>query len=112
MQAKIQLFSSPTCPHCPHAKKAIMNVLKKRDDAKLIELSTATQVGRKKANLYGVRGVPTLFVSGPGHEERIGYVGVPSTDGLNKMINISLGKEKWEEKKSLFQKLKNIKIKF
>ncbi len=107
-EAKIEIFTSPTCPFCPGAVKAAKELSKEREDFKIEETSTGTEKGRKRANSLDVRSVPTLFITGPGTEERIGYIGVPSKQALNKMLNIALGKEKWESKEGkegLFSKI-------
>ena len=105
MKAKIEIFTSPTCPHCPKAVKKAEELAKERDDIKILEISTATKNGQKKARELNVRSVPTLFITGPGYEDRIGHVGVPSRNALEKMIAIALGKEQWKEKKSLFSRI-------
>ncbi len=114
IRAKIEVYTSPTCPHCPHAKKVADEVAKNRDDVKVIEISTGTKNGQKKARNNNVRSVPTIFVTSSEIEDKIGHVGTPSKKSLNKMIDLSLGKEEWPEHKGLFQiildKLK-IKIK-
>ncbi|MBT3463647.1 hypothetical protein HOD20_06250 [archaeon] len=112
-KAHVEVFTSPTCPHCPSAKKIAKEVCDKREDVKFLETSTMTSKGSKRAQKFDVRGVPTLIITGPGTNERIGYVGTPSKDSLNNMINIALGKEKWKEKKSILDKIsKKLKINF
>ena len=51
-KAKVYLFTSPTCPHCPSAKKFINNFKATREDFDLIELSTITPEGQKKAEHF------------------------------------------------------------
>ncbi|MEM3373916.1 MAG: thioredoxin family protein [Candidatus Woesearchaeota archaeon] len=107
---KVEIFTSPTCPYCPHAVKLAKELLKERNDFKIVETSTGTYEGRKRAENFDVRSVPTLFITGPGTQERIGYVGVPSKNTFNKMLDIALGKEKWpeqEKKESIFSRLFN-----
>lgn len=112
-KVKIEVFTSPTCPHCPHAKKAAMKFAEAREDIKVIETTTASPNGRKRADSFGVRGVPTLFITGPGTDERIGFVGTPSQSQLSKMAGIALGQDEWpEEQPGLFSRLfSKIKIK-
>lgn len=104
---KIEIFTSPTCPYCPSAVKLAKELLKERNDFKIVESSTGTEYGRKRAQSFDVRSVPTLFITGPATNDRIGYVGVPSKNSLNKMLNIASGKEKWPEQKkeSFFSKI-------
>lgn len=113
MKVKIEVFTSPTCPHCPHAKKAAAEFAKDNDEIKVVETSTATNEGRKRSQNFGVRSVPTLFITGPGTSERIGFVGTPSQSQLRRMANIALGEENWpEQEPGFFSKLFNrIKIK-
>lgn len=91
-------------------KKIAMKAARNKD-VKVIETSTYTN--RKRAEQLGIRSVPTLFITNPDYKEKIGYIGVPSEKQLNKMINISQGKEDWPKKKpGLLSKLANIKIKW
>ena len=106
MTVKIEVFTSPTCPHCPSAKMLAMQVQKERDDVKVIETSTATKQGSRRADLMNVMSVPTLFVKGP-HFDRIGFRGTPSKDKLLEAIDISLGLKEWEKPKTFVEKIKN-----
>ncbi|NTV24391.1 MAG: hypothetical protein HGA85_08575 [Nanoarchaeota archaeon] len=100
--AIIEVFTSPTCPFCPGAVKIAKELENERKEVTVKVYSTATPEGNKRAGHLDVRSVPTMFVTGPGYPDRIGYVGVPSRSGLTKMVNISLGKESWEEKEEGF----------
>ena len=114
-KVKIQVFTSPTCPHCHPALDLAKQIEKERDDVKVTELSTATPHGHRKAEQLGVMALPTIFVKGPAYPQDIGFKGLPSKKGLLKAIDISLGKAEWEEKKgflkSIVEKLP-IKIKW
>ncbi len=109
-RVKIEVFTSPTCPHCPRAKSALDQFSKSNSFVKVVETSTGTNKGRKRAELFGVRSVPTLFITGPGTKDRIGFIGVPSQSQLKKMANIALGKESWPNKKntSILKSIMNI----
>lgn len=107
-KSKVEVFTSPTCPHCPSAKNLAKQVEKEREDIEVKELSTATDEGMKKAQHYGIMSVPTLLINGPAYSEPIGMRGTPSKQGLNKAVNISLGLEEWKEEKGLFEKLKGL----
>jgi len=111
MKAKIEIFTSPTCPYCPRAVSVAQELKKERDDIKIIETSTYSAKGQKRARMLGVRSVPTMFITGPAYPDRIGYVGAPSKSRLNQMVNIALGIEEWKQPESLWSKLKKIKIK-
>ena len=111
MKAKIEIFTSPTCPYCPRAVQVAEELGRERDDIKIIETSTYSHKGSRRAENLGVRSVPTLFITGPGYPDRIGYIGAPSKEKLGKMVNIALGKEQWEQPEGLLSRLMKIKIK-
>ena len=102
MRATIEVFTSPTCPHCPSAKKLAFEVAKERDDVVVKEMSTATHEGQRKAKRYGIMSVPTLIIQGPASSQPIGLRGTPPRKGLIKAIDISLGLDQWKEKKKGF----------
>ncbi len=102
-KVKIEVFTSPTCPHCHPALNLAKQIEKERDDVKVTELSTATPHGHRKAEQMGVMALPTIFVRGPAYPQDIGFRGLPSKKGLLKAIDISLGKAEWEEKKGLLK---------
>jgi predicted DsbA family dithiol-disulfide isomerase len=115
-KAKIYLFTSPTCPHCPPAKKFMQNFKSSRDDMDFQEFSTITAEGQKKADQYDIMSVPTFIIRGPGYQGNIGLRGVQSAESMNKYIDIALGKRSLEEpkkeKKPLEFNIGRIKIKF
>jgi predicted DsbA family dithiol-disulfide isomerase len=119
-KAKVMLFTSPTCPHCPSAKKFIYSFKNERSDFELIEYSTLSHDGQKKAKKYDVMSVPTFIIKGPGFPDPIGLNGLQSTDAMNKYIDIALGNKTLEDfKKPTFKeklsqgiKLGPLKIKF
>ena len=104
-KVKIQVFTSPTCPHCHPALDLAKQIEKERDDVKVTELSTATPHGHRKAEQLGVMAVPIIFVRGPAYPQDIGFRGLPSKNGLLKAIDISLGLAEWEEPKGFFRSL-------
>jgi len=104
-KSKVEVFTSPTCPHCSSAAKLVREIGKERDDVRVVETSTATGYGQKRAKQLGIMAVPSVFVSGPAYAEHIGFKGLPSKKGLLKAIDISLGLAMWEEKKGFFEKL-------
>ncbi len=105
MTSTIELFTSPTCPHCPPAKMLAQKVAKERDDVKVVETSVATKQGSKRAKTLNVMSVPTVFVKGP-EFDRIGFRGLPPKDKLVEAIDISLGLKEWEEPKGFFERIK------
>ncbi len=115
-KAKVYLFTSPTCSHCPSAKKFIHNFKFTRDDFDLIEYSTITEEGQKKAEHFDVMSVPTFIVKGPGYNGNIGLRGIQSNDVMNKYLDIVLGKRSIEdpkkEKKPLEIKIGKFRLMF
>ncbi len=115
-KAIIYLFSSPTCPNCPNAKRFIQEFKKERDDFILKEMSTATKEGSKKAKKYGIMSVPTFIIKGPNYPQVIGLKGVQSKKSMNKYLDLSFGITKEEEKISLKNNInkfiKQIKMRF
>ncbi len=107
MTVTIEIFTSPTCPHCPPAKKLALQVAKERadDNVKVVETSIMTKEGSEKAQSLGVFGVPAIFVKGPKFD-RMGFRGLPPKQKLLDSIDIGLGKKEWKESKSLLQSIK------
>ncbi|MBN1386583.1 hypothetical protein JW968_06460 [Candidatus Woesearchaeota archaeon] len=93
MKSKMMIFTSPTCPNCPPAKKVAQELRKERDDFDLIELSTMSPEGIAEAGRLGIRSVPTFIISGPGFPELIGLQGQQDKKVLNKYLDKSLGIE-------------------
>ena len=60
----LELFTSPTCPHCPNARKATHEALKLMNETLLIERDVTREENQKRAIELGVREVPTLVVNG------------------------------------------------
>ena len=86
--ATIELFTSPTCPHCPSAKELVRKVSKElKINAK--EFSTATKEGSRKANSYGIMSVPTIIIKGT--KEVIGLRGTPSRERLIESLEVADG---------------------
>lgn len=93
MKATVNVFFSPTCPHCPSAKNLAREISKERDDIDVKEINTMTQEGSMLANQFGIMSVPTIIILG--NDQPIGMTGTPSKGHFNKAIDIALGKEAW-----------------
>ncbi|MEM4755843.1 MAG: thioredoxin family protein [Candidatus Woesearchaeota archaeon] len=106
MAVKVEVFTSPTCPYCPRALAVAKEVAKEHEGVKIIETSTMTSSGRKRAMQFSILSVPTVLITGPATQEPIGIRGVPSKSGLIKAIAIANGQEVFEEKKSLLDHVK------
>ncbi len=56
----IEVFTSPTCPHCPRALEMAKQAAMQTPGIQVVELSTATPQGYAKAALCNVQAVPTI----------------------------------------------------
>ncbi|MCX9083390.1 MAG: thioredoxin family protein [Candidatus Methanoperedens sp.] len=59
----IEVFTSPTCPHCPRALSMARDLATQMPGLQVFEISTATPQGFAKAALYGVKAVPMVFIN-------------------------------------------------
>lgn len=59
----IEVFTSPSCPHCPRALEMAKQLAMQMPGIRVVEQSTATPQGYAKAALYGVQAVPTIFIN-------------------------------------------------
>ncbi len=82
-QTVIEVFTSPTCPHCPRALEMARQLAIQMPGIQVVEQSTATPQGYAKAALYGVQAVPMIFVNG-----KRAFVGAPpSMEALRQFIS-------------------------
>ncbi|NCN69001.1 MAG: hypothetical protein COV98_05555 [Candidatus Altarchaeum sp. CG12_big_fil_rev_8_21_14_0_65_33_22] len=100
----IEVFTSPTCPHCPAAVKATKELFEKynelKSDVTWKEVSTGTPSGSSKARSYGISSVPTIIMTNLKTNERFGIVGVPGDKKYLNMIYKGIGKSSEKEKNS------------
>ncbi|KCZ71909.1 glutaredoxin-like protein [Candidatus Methanoperedens nitroreducens] len=81
-QTIVEVFTSPTCPHCPRALMMARQLAVQMPGIQVIELSTDTPQGYAKAALYGVQAVPTIFING-----KRAFTGAPpSIEALRQFI--------------------------
>ncbi len=64
MELLLELFTSPTCPHCPAAKRMAENVVGQMEGALLIERDVSLPENADAAARYGIHGVPTMMING------------------------------------------------
>lgn len=74
--AVIEVFTSPTCPHCPRALEMAGMLAAQVTGIRVEEVSTGTPQGMAKAALYNVQAVPMVFVNG-----KKAFTGAPPTLG-------------------------------
>lgn len=94
MKATVEIFSSITCPHCHGAIKIVEEVKKERNDIEIIKHIINEEEGFERAKLFEITSVPTLIIKSP-ISEYIGIRGLFSKKGLNKAIDVSLGKDQF-----------------
>ena len=94
MKSKILLFTSPTCPNCAPAKDFIKRFSEERNDFEYEEMSTMMPEAIRLAKEFEVRAVPTFIIRGPGYENNIGFVGIPSKERFNEFLDLTQGKIK------------------
>ena len=77
----LELFTSPTCPHCPRAREAMGEAVKAMKNALLIEREVTAPENAELARGYGIRSVPTLIINGAYRVE-----GVPQRDDIMRFL--------------------------
>jgi len=77
----LELFTSPTCPHCPRARETIGEAVKTMRNALLVEREVTEPENAELARGYGIQSVPTLIVNG-----RYRIEGVPLRDDLLRFL--------------------------
>lgn len=92
-KAKLYVFSSPTCPHCPTAKELAKQATSARDDVMYNDVMSGSHAAEKLFKKFDVASVPTIIITGPGYPSNIGLRGAQSIPVLNKYIDMALGVE-------------------
>ncbi|ADG13871.1 MJ0307 family thioredoxin [Methanocaldococcus infernus] len=75
---KVEVFTSPMCPHCPAAKRVVEEVAKEMPIE--VEYIDVTQ-NPQKAMEYGIMAVPTIVIDG-----EIEFIGAPTKEALIEAI--------------------------
>lgn len=78
MANKVEVFTSPTCPHCPGAVMVVEEAKKQLGDQ--IEVSiedTSENESIEKAMKYEIQAVPTIVIDG-----KVQFVGAPTIQEL------------------------------
>lgn len=74
----VEVFTSPTCPHCPGAVMAADEAKKQLGDeidVKVVDTSDVENI--QKAREYGISAVPTIVIDG-----NVEFIGAPSIQDL------------------------------
>ncbi len=108
-KATVYLFTSPTCPHCPAARRFIDEFKGERDDFLVRHISVATSDGQRLSRKFNVQSVPTFIIKGPAYPSAIGLMGLQSSRSMHKYIDLALGRiEEPQENPSFLQKIRNL----
>lgn len=74
---KIEVFTSPMCPHCPAAKRVVEEVVSEMNEANIeVEHVDVMKEPERAAN-YGIMAVPTIVIDG-----EVKFVGAPTKEAL------------------------------
>ncbi|ENN96296.1 thioredoxin [Methanocaldococcus villosus KIN24-T80] len=79
MAVKIELFTSPMCPHCPAAKRVVEEVVKEFPEVEVEYINVMENPDR--AMKYGIMAVPTIVING-----EIEFIGAPTKEALIEAI--------------------------
>ncbi|ABO36070.1 redox-active disulfide protein 1 [Methanococcus maripaludis C5] len=72
---KVEVFTSPMCPHCPAAKRVVDEVAKEIEGLEVVHINVMDHP--EKAAELGIMAVPTVAING-----EIKFVGAPTKDAL------------------------------
>ena len=80
--SKVELFYSPVCPHCPHARKLLEKYKADTLGFEYTEVNTYTEEGVDRGMSLNVMAVPSIVV-----DDEIKLVGWPFTvEDLEKAV--------------------------
>jgi len=79
------LFTSPTCPHCPSAKRFGKEYFADKDDVEYYELDATDPRSKEPAQFFQIQSVPTFILVGPNNQP-IGVSGTPSAEHMDKVL--------------------------
>lgn len=75
MVLKVEVFTSPSCPHCPMAEQVVEEAKKEIDDMDVEIVNIMTD--RQRAIDYGIMAVPAIAINGV-----VEFVGAPTKEEL------------------------------
>jgi len=109
-KARIEVYTSPTCPHCPSAVSLAKEISEQREDVRLRIYSLAEKNGMSRAERYGIMSTPTILVTGECSDGFIGFRGTPARETLIKAIEKALCQRDkiYEQKKGFLSLIKKL----
>jgi thioredoxin 1 len=82
MATVVEVFTSPTCPHCPAAVRVVEEAEKEIEGLEVEIIDTSDMDNRQKAMDYQIYAVPTIAING-----KVEFVGAPSLPELMDKLN-------------------------
>ena len=93
MTVKIELFYSPICPHCPEAKRILLEVLDEFDqEFSIDEVNVFSLKELERAKKYDILSVPAIVI-----ENKHKIIGVPRKENLLRKIRQEITRQKERE---------------
>ncbi len=94
--AKIYLFVSRNCPHCPRAASVLLKVIRHYEDYNLSynKLRVKTEMGKTLSIRYGINAFPTALFFNEEDQLVSRISGVPSEETVKRKIDKLLGLNK------------------
>lgn len=87
----VEVFSSPTCSHCPRAVRTAKRVARKfGTKVHFIHTDIGIGAGSRRAKSFKVMSVPTILIHIP-EGEVLGHRGNPEDATLERMVREALG---------------------
>jgi small redox-active disulfide protein 1 len=77
---KIEVFTSPMCPHCPAAKRVVEEVVSEMEGVEVEHVDVMKEPER--AANYGIMAVPTIVIDG-----EVAFVGAPTKEALKDKLS-------------------------
>jgi small redox-active disulfide protein 1 len=77
---KIEVSTSPMCPHCPAAKRVVEEVVSEMEGIEVEHVDVMKEPER--AANYGIMAVPTIVIDG-----EVAFVGAPTKEALKDKLS-------------------------
>ncbi|MBW9223647.1 MJ0307 family thioredoxin [Methanothermococcus sp. SCGC AD-155-E23] len=77
---KIEVFTSPMCPHCPPAKRVVEEVVSEIGGGVEVEYIDVMKEPERAAK-YGIMAVPTIVING-----EVAFIGAPTKEELKEKL--------------------------
>lgn len=103
---KIEIYTSPTCPYCPAARRMLQKAVGIYKEAiNVTEVSVASPEGQKLALIYSIQATPTIVVDGD-----VKFRGPPPSeshlfDEIEKYLDKEIIKKTTKKRKSRKQEI-------